>query len=70
MSLTPEILAAIDVAVAKRLSPPRETYLKVSEAAAQLSVHPDTIHRLIKSGKLRAVGTGKLTRVPQSAVSI
>jgi excisionase family DNA binding protein len=67
--LTPEIEAAIERAVAKRLPPLRESYLKIREAAAILHVHPDTISRLIHSGELGCVGAGKLTRIPNSAIA-
>jgi excisionase family DNA binding protein len=72
-ALSPEIQYAIDTsvarAIAQRLPSPRETYLRIKEAAAQLSVHPDTISRFISAGTLRAVGAGKLLRVPQSAIA-
>ena len=68
-ALSPEILAAIDAAVAKRLPPLRESYFKIREAAELLHVHPDTCLRLVHSGKLRAVGHGKLIRIPQSAIA-
>lgn len=70
--LPPEIRAAIDLAVAraiaKRLPAPRESYLRVKEAAARLDIHPDTVLRHIHAGRIRAVGEGKLLRVPESAV--
>jgi excisionase family DNA binding protein len=71
--ITPEIKSAIAqavaAAIAERFPSSRETYLKVREAAAQLSCHGDTVLRLVHQGKLRATGSGKLTRIPQSAIA-
>jgi excisionase family DNA binding protein len=71
-ALSPEIQSAIDAsvasAIARRLPTPRETYLKIKEAAAQLSVHGDTVLRFVHAGELLAVGSGKLLRIPQSAI--
>ena len=72
-ALSPEIQSAIDtavaLAVAQRLPAARETYLRVKEAAAQLDVHSDTVLRFVHAGTLRAVGSGKLLRIPQSAIA-
>jgi excisionase family DNA binding protein len=51
------------------MSPPRESYYTTKSAAALLLVHPDTIARLIASGALRSVGTGRLKRIAQSAIN-
>ena len=72
-SLSNESLTAIDQAVARevkrRLPPTRETYLKVSQAAEHLNCHADTVLRKIKTGELRSVGSGKMLRIPLSAIS-
>lgn len=72
VALSPEIQTAIDVAVARaiarRFPAARETFLAIKEAAATLGCHRDTVRRLIHDGKLRSVGSGKLLRVPQSAI--
>ena len=68
-ALDPAILAAIDEAVARRVSPPRETYFTVRDVATQLRVSSDTVLRLVHRDKLRAVGRGKLLRIPQSAIA-
>ena len=68
-ALDPAILAAIDEAVARRVSPPRETYFTVRDVAKMFGIHTDTCLRLVHSGKLRAVGRGKLLRIPQSAIA-
>jgi excisionase family DNA binding protein len=71
--LSPEIQSAIDAsvarAIAQRLPTSRETYLKIKEAGEQLRVHGDTVLRFVHAGSLRAVGTGKLLRIPQSAIA-
>jgi excisionase family DNA binding protein len=71
--LSPEIQSAIDAsvasAIARRLPAARETYLKIKEAAQQLSVHSDTVLRFVHAGTLRSVGSGKLLRIPQSAIA-
>ena len=41
-------------------------FLTVDEAADQLRVHPATIRRMIKGGKLPAVRVGRLWRVDAS----
>lgn len=72
MSVSLEIQSAIDASVALAFSRAhpglRENYLKVAEASVQLSIHVDTLHRLVRRGDLRAVGRGKLLRIPQSAI--
>jgi excisionase family DNA binding protein len=71
--LTPEIQSYIDSrvahAIAQRLPAARETYLRVKEAAGQLGCHPDTVLRFIHAHTLRSVGSGKLLRIPQSAIA-
>ena len=42
--------------------------LTVEAAAAALSVHPQTIRRMIKRGDLAAVKVARQWRVPQSAL--
>lgn len=46
-----------------------ETYLTVPEAAKELHVSRQTVHRWVAAGKLRAVRVGGVLRVPRSALS-
>lgn len=45
-----------------------EKLMTVEEVAAYLRVEPDTVWRLIRSGRLRAVRPGKRHLIPESAV--
>ena len=45
-----------------------DTYLTIDRAAGLLSVHPNTILRLIKSGGLPATKIGKQYRIPKQAL--
>jgi excisionase family DNA binding protein len=45
-----------------------EQMLTVETAAAALSVHPETIRRLIKRGQLQAIKIGKSYRIAESAI--
>jgi excisionase family DNA binding protein len=65
------ITEAVVAEVKRRMPPGRETYLKVKDASDEehLNTHPDTTLRLIRAGKLRAVGSGKMLRVPLSAIA-
>ena len=46
----------------------REEYLKLSRAGEIMGCHADTVSKLIREGKLKSVGEGKLTRVPRSSI--
>lgn len=46
---------------------PEQCYT-IDEAAKVLRLHPSTTRRLIRHGELRAVGRGKLRRVPLWAI--
>ncbi len=43
-------------------------YLRVGKAAEELGLHPITIRRWIKTGKIQAVGVGIEARVPRSEI--
>lgn len=45
-----------------------ETLLTVDEAAARLRMNPDTLRRQLRQGRIRSVRTGKLWRIPESAL--
>ena len=47
---------------------PKEKYQSKKQVASSLGVHPLTVHRLIKSGKLEAVHIGSAVRVKQSSL--
>jgi len=42
-------------------------HLTVRELAERLHVHPDTIRRQVKAGKLRALRVGSVVRIPVDA---
>lgn len=46
-----------------------DTLYSVSQVAILLKIHPLTVRRYIKEGKLRAVKVGGNVRVPQAAVN-
>ena len=45
---------------------PKEKYLTKKGVAEFLDVHPLTVHRLIKSGKLQAIYVGSAVRIKES----
>lgn len=45
-----------------------DVLLTVREVAARLRVSDESVYRLVRSNKLRAVRIGELWRIPQSAV--
>ena len=45
-----------------------ETLLTVDEAATRLRMNPDTLRRQLRQGRIRSVRTGKLWRIPESAL--
>jgi excisionase family DNA binding protein len=46
-----------------------ERVMRVREVADHLGVEKDTIYRLIREGKLRAIRLGRVLRVPQTALA-
>jgi excisionase family DNA binding protein len=46
-----------------------EKYFKVSEVAKQFRVSRQTVYDWISEGRLRAVKIGRVTRIPESALS-
>lgn len=45
-----------------------ETLLTVDEAAQRLKMNPATLRRQLRAGQIRSVRTGKLWRIPESAL--
>ena len=45
-----------------------ETFLTVDEAAQRLRMNPATLRRQLRAGRIAAVRTGKLWRIPESAL--
>jgi excisionase family DNA binding protein len=45
-----------------------EAFYTVDEAAERLRMHPDTLRRQLRQGRIRSVRTGKLWRIPESAL--
>ena len=45
-----------------------EAFYTVEEAAERLRMHPDTLRRQLRQGRIRSVRTGKLWRIPESAL--
>lgn len=45
-----------------------EAFYTVDEAAQRLRMHPDTLRRQLRQGRIRSVRTGKLWRIPESAL--
>lgn len=43
-------------------------FLTVEETAAQLTLHPETIHRMIRRGELGAIKVARRLRVPLEAL--
>jgi len=46
-----------------------ERVMRVRDVADHLGVDDDTIYRLIREGRIRAIRLGRVLRVPQSALS-
>lgn len=46
-----------------------EAVLKVREVAHHLNCDEDTIYRLIREDRMRAIRVGRLIRVPESALA-
>lgn len=46
-----------------------ETFYTVEEAARRLKMHPDTLRRQLRQGRIKSVRTGKLWRIPESVFS-
>ncbi len=46
-----------------------ETLYTVEEAAQRLKMHPDTLRRQLRQGRIRSVRTGKLWRIPESVLT-
>lgn len=46
-----------------------ETLYTVEEAAQRLKMHPDTLRRHLRQGRIKSVRTGKLWRIPESVFS-
>ena len=46
-----------------------ERVMRVREVADHLGVDDDTIYRLIREGRIRAIRLGRVLRVPQSALA-
>ncbi len=44
------------------------TLLTVEQYAAMTQLHPDSVRRQLRSGRLRAVKKGRVWRIPSSAV--
>jgi excisionase family DNA binding protein len=42
--------------------------LDVETAAARLSLHPETVRRLIRAGDIRALKTGRLWKVEETEI--
>jgi excisionase family DNA binding protein len=45
-----------------------ETLYTVEEAAERLKMHPDTLRRQLRQGRISSVRTGKLWRIPESVL--
>jgi len=45
-----------------------ELFLTPEQVAARLQLHPETIRRQLKAGRLRGVRRGRVWRVPESAL--
>ncbi len=45
-----------------------EAFYTVDEAAQRLRMHPDTLRRQLRQGRIKSVRTGKLWRIPESAL--
>ena len=45
----------------------QENWYSVEELAEKLKLHQESIRRLIRSGKLRAVKFGRIIRIPESS---
>ena len=45
-----------------------ETLLTVEQYATRAQLHPDSVRRQLREGRLRAVKKGRVWRIPESAV--
>ena len=46
-----------------------ELFLTPEQVAVRLQLHPETIRRQLKAGRLRGVRRGRMWRVPESALA-
>jgi len=46
-----------------------ELYLTPEQVAERLQLHPETVRRQLKAGKLRGVRRGRVWRIPETALS-
>ena len=46
-----------------------ETLLTVDQAATRLQMHPDTLRRQLRQGRIKSLRAGKLWRIPESALT-
>src|SRR6266699_3816073 len=63
-----EVVVAAAVAISKRMTKSDRKYLRRGKAAEELGLHPITIRRWIKTGKMQAVRVGIEARVPRSEI--
>jgi excisionase family DNA binding protein len=62
-----DIILNLESSINEEIEELKECYLSKKEIAKVLGVHPLTVHRLIKSGKLEAVHIGSAVRIKQSS---
>ena len=63
-----EIILTLNDSINTHIEEQKDCYLSKKEIARILCVHPLTVHRLIKSGKLEAVHIGSAVRIKQSSL--
>jgi excisionase family DNA binding protein len=77
-ALVGELLALSDAdlrPLADRLAPflegsqPESTFLTVTQAAARLGVHPNTVYRMIAAKQIGATRAGRLWRIPEGELA-
>src|SRR6266699_3127635 len=61
------VISAV-AAISKRMTKSDRKYLRRGKAAEELGLHPITIRRWIKTGKMQAVRVGIEARVPRSEI--